>query len=71
MPAPIKREKAVKILKAPPALEEFLFENPDYAISFNNLPPSDKNEWILAFKNARTPASQQKTLEKLKSKLVV
>jgi Bacteriocin-protection, YdeI or OmpD-Associated len=60
---------STKTLKVPPVLEEFLFLNPDSALAFNDLPPSHKNEWILAIRAVKNQTVLEKLLKQLKDKL--
>ena len=57
------------VLKIPPVLDEFLFLNPDSAVAFNDLPPSHKNEWIKAIKEAKNQTTLEKLLKQMKDKL--
>lgn len=63
------KRKTTKLLKPPVALEEFLFSNPDIAIAFNELPPSEKNKWIKDVWDAKKPESKEKLLEAMVEKL--
>jgi hypothetical protein len=59
----------IPVLKIPEILDEFLFLNPDTAVAFNDLSPSNKNEWIKLIREARTIPAMEKLLKHLKEKL--